>query len=378
MFELSPDQLHKQLYRKTEKWLRQNGIDYPWSKPGKDFSTERLPDSYPVWVSEVMLQQTRIETVHPYYLAWMQRWPKLTDLAQADEAQVLKRWEGLGYYNRALNMLKCARYCCNTLQTENLPSSYTELVALPGIGPYIAAAVASISHNEAKLALDTNIKRIFSRIYQQQPEREAEKRWQQQHESALSLCRWRGLANISLIQLGQQICKSRAPECLRCPLEGLCPASSTNLANWAQFPAPQKRRCHKWQSRRLLLETAEPCYLLLRGRSGHLCHLWRWPEQNQLSALFNRHSLKSEKPEYLGRFVHAYLQNRETIEVFGLRLEKTTQKQQILNTLNKQSGETWEWRWASLQELEQLTLAGPYRKFMKIFLSSEKFPDKSE
>ena len=370
MFEFSPEQLYDQLYRKTESWLHRHGIDYPWSSYNwskTNFSTEKLPDSYAVWVSEVMLQQTRVETVRPYYLAWMQRWPKLVDLAQADEAQVLKHWEGLGYYNRALNMLRCARYCCNTLKTENLPASYTELLALPGIGPYIAAAVASISHNEAKLALDTNIKRIFSRIYQQQPGSEAEKCWQKQHELALSFCRWRGLANISLIQLGQQRCKSRAPECSRCPLERLCPASSTNLANWAEFPARKKRQCHKWQSRRLLLETAEPCYLLLRGRSGHLCHLWRWPEQNQLSALPNWYLLKLEQPEYLGRFVHAYLQNRETIEVYGLRLEKTAQKQQILNILNKKNGEAWEWRWAGLRELELLTLAGPYRKFLENF-----------
>ena len=361
MFELSPNQLYDQLYQKTESWLREHGINYPWSN---SFSTAKLPDSYAVWVSEVMLQQTRTETVRPYYIAWMERWPKLTDLAQADEAQVLKRWEGLGYYNRALNMLRCARYCCDTLKTENLPASYAELLALPGIGPYIAAAVASISHNEAKLALDTNIKRIFSRIYQQQPSRETEKCWQQQHDLALSLCRWRGLANISLIQLGQQLCKSRAPECLRCPLERLCPASSTNLANWAQFPAFKKRQCHKWQTQRLLLETEEPCYLLLRGRSGHLCHLWRWPELHQLSLLLTQ---SPKKPEYLGRFVHAYLQNRETVEVFGLRLEKTEQKSQILNALHQESGE---WCWASLRELEQLTLAGPYRKFLRIFLEN--------
>ena len=125
-----------------------------------------------------MLQQTRVETVLPYYSAWLERWPSLSQLATATEQQVLKQWEGLGYYSRALNMLKCAQQCVYEQGQTELPQNSSALRKLPGIGEYISAAVASISSNEAILALDTNVKRIFSRLYQEQPNPTSIKAWQ--------------------------------------------------------------------------------------------------------------------------------------------------------------------------------------------------------
>ncbi len=388
-------QLFDRLYRPVQDWLVRHAITYPWSVSDSKLSAEAPtgreshPDSYAVWVSEVMLQQTRVETVRPYYQAWLERWPSLVALATANEDQVLRQWEGLGYYNRALNMLKCARSCVKEYKTQaeeaekqkgwgqsgpvSLPTCYSKLLTLPGIGPYIAAAVASISGNEAVLALDTNVKRIFSRLYQQQPAPAVEKGWQQQHRGALQLCDWRGNANVALIQLGQQLCRSREPLCFCCPFREFCPASSTNAANWAKFPAPREYRKRKIQSRRLLLclresPESEPKYLMQRKHSGHLRHLWCFPE---LSRLAGMEVLATKIPgletgqglEYLGSFKHSYLDTQETVQVYCCHLSGAAFPPDALPQFShkEQREETFDWLWAD--KLEDLTLPGPYRRF---------------
>ncbi|WGK69568.1 hypothetical protein P0082_01535 [Candidatus Haliotispira prima] len=346
-------QLFVRMYQPLQEWLKEYGIEYPWSDAGA------VPDSYAVWVSEVMLQQTRVETVRPYFRNWLERWPTLGELARAKEEEVLRQWEGLGYYNRALNMLKCAEKCIHELGLDNLPRVSAELLALPGIGPYIAAAVASISGNEAVLALDTNVRRIFSRLYQRQPGPVVEREWQRRHSLALEFCIWRGRGNVALIQLGQQLCKAKRPLCSRCPLQGFCPTARSS--NWAEFPVRKVFRKQKSESRRLLL-WAEGGYLLLRKRSGHLRHLWRFPECEQLGTLFAR----EEDGTYLGSFCHAYLQEEEKIQVF--RHVSPISRNDLEAALSQTVKRDFEWTWAGLTELEQLTLAGPYRRFLRKFL----------
>ncbi len=372
------DQLFEQLYRPLLSWFDRHKIQYAWSTVAtldltaemgpthsQAFGDKRgdkpealwqdRPDSYAVWVSEVMLQQTRVETVLSYYTDWLQRWPSLVELAGASEEQVLKQWEGLGYYSRALNMLACARKCCIELGRTTLPNQFDELLSLPGIGPYIAAAVASISGNEAVLAVDTNVKRIFSRLYQQQPTAAAEKSWRSQHLPALRRCAWRGAANLALIQLGQQLCrsagKSRTPICCRCPLQGVCPAAASG--NWISFPAPRSYSRQLRQSRRLLL-CANGHYLLQRKRSGHLRHLWRLPQLAELG-------IAELSCEYLGSFTHAYLQTQEKVQVFACESNRPCSDWPLQDLQQ-------EFAWLWTENLEELTLAGPYRSFLDSYL----------
>ncbi len=388
LWQWQAEKLLNKLYKPVQDWFAQHGKKYPWSISSvklkhsnnklngirshaiidsrpysqsvviddfRDENVHMLPSSYAVWVSEVMLQQTRVETVIPYYNAWLQRWPSLSQLATSAEEQVLKQWEGLGYYNRALNMRKCAQKCVNEQGRTELPISSIELRKLPGIGEYIAAAIASISSNEAVLALDTNVKRIFSRLYQEQPSSATIKAWQRQHQQALQLCLWCGNANVALIQLGQQLCKASKPLCVVCPLQPICPAATqTGKGNWDVFPSPKTYQKHKCSSQRLLL-CAEGKYLLLRKRSGHLCHLWRLPEAQQLglsdSKLFHH--------TYLGCFHHAYLQTQEQIKVWAYNTISFCYEWEVI--LNQQAHQ-FEWLWT--EDFSALTLAGPYRKFL--------------
>ena len=136
-------------------WYRQHGRTLPW---------RGHPDPYAVWVSEIMLQQTRVETVIPYFEKWMQLFPTVTDLAEASEQEVLNAWEGLGYYSRARNLHKAARIVVEQHNGE-LPRNLKELRQLPGIGRYTVGAIASIAFGMDEPTLDGNLRRVFARLF---------------------------------------------------------------------------------------------------------------------------------------------------------------------------------------------------------------------
>ena len=184
-----------------------------------DRHARRLPwrgvdDPYAVWVSEVMLQQTRVETVIPYFNRWMERFPDIASLAAAGEQEVLAAWEGLGYYARARNLWRAARRLVEGGSTR-LPEDPRELEKLPGVGRYTAGAIASIAFGADAAALDGNIKRILARVYDldlpiDRPQG-VQRLWELA-ESALTLGR-AGDHNQALMDLGSLICLARDPKC---------------------------------------------------------------------------------------------------------------------------------------------------------------------
>jgi len=191
-------------------WYNQNARDLPWRSH---------PQPYNVLVSEIMLQQTRMETVLPYYQRWMTAFPTLKVLAESELQEVLKLWEGLGFYGRARNLHKAAKIVLSDFNGQ-IPKTREELESLPGIGRYTAAAIASISFGADEAALDGNIRRILSRLFNiEEPIRSA------QAEEIL----W-GLAesllpdgkagdfNQALMDLGSLVCTSRNPVCDLCPV----------------------------------------------------------------------------------------------------------------------------------------------------------------
>jgi len=143
------------IFTELTSWYRENARDLPW---------RRTSDPYAIWVSEIMLQQTRVETVIPYYQRWMIELPTLQALVSADQDHVLKLWEGLGYYSRALNLHKAATLIVKNFN-GNLPEDVKSLKSLPGIGRYTAGAISSIAFNNRAPILDGNIKRVFSRLF---------------------------------------------------------------------------------------------------------------------------------------------------------------------------------------------------------------------
>ncbi len=182
-------------------------------------------DPYAIWVSEIMLQQTRVETVIPYYIRWMERFPTLSSLAAAEEQEVLACWEGLGYYSRARNLWKAARRVQDEFR-GNLPKTAAVLQKLPGIGAYTAAAIASLAFGGDEAALDGNIRRVLTRVFNVTiPARTRAGMALLQDLARASLPAGKaGDYNQALMDLGAMICKPKKPDCPSCPLEQICEA----------------------------------------------------------------------------------------------------------------------------------------------------------
>ncbi len=184
-------------------------------------------DPYRIWVSEVMLQQTRVDSVIPYYRRWVARFPTLESLAAAGEEEVLRSWQGLGYYSRARSLLSAARLVRERCR-GSLPSSAAELSELPGIGEYTAGAVASIAFGEAVPAVDGNARRVLSRLFDLPDPRPGT--LQRLAGELLDPAR-PGDFNQALMELGAVECAPRAPACGECPLRDVCLARARGTAH---------------------------------------------------------------------------------------------------------------------------------------------------
>jgi A/G-specific adenine glycosylase len=180
-------------------------------------------DPYHVWISEIMLQQTQVETVVPYFERWMTVLPDIASLATADEHSVLTLWAGLGYYSRARNLMEAAKILVRE-HNGALPADYEALRSLPGIGQYTAGAILSIAFNEAYPVVDGNVRRVLSRLYGWEDDRP-----RQLWEAAEKLVRSAEPRRINqaIMELGATVCSFRAPRCLVCPVQAGCIAYKT-------------------------------------------------------------------------------------------------------------------------------------------------------
>lgn len=204
-------------------WYGRHGRTLPWrARPGE------TPDAYRVWLSEIMLQQTTVATVGPYFQAFLGRWPTVTDLAAADLDAVLHAWQGLGYYSRARNLHKCARTVTERFGGR-FPEDETDLLALPGIGPYTAAAIAAIAYGKRTIPIDGNVERVFSRLFTLDDPLPGLKKRIAGHASAIMPDRpadfWQ-----AVMDLGATVCRPRNPLCLTCPWAPACAANREGTA----------------------------------------------------------------------------------------------------------------------------------------------------
>lgn len=256
-------------------WFDRHKRDLPWRSPGGP--TDPPPDPYAVWVSEVMLQQTRVETAIPYYRRFLARFPDVVSLARADEAQVLALWSGLGYYRRCRGLLAAARAV--VAAGGRLPASARELERLPGIGPYTAAAIASIAFSEPVPVLDGNVERVLSRYAALSAGAGGRGGRATLLELAASLLdpQRPGDSNQALMELGATVCTPRAPRCPACPLAAGCRARAAGAPE--SYPAPGKRASVE-KVRQIVAFVEEDGRLLLFRRSaeaGQLAALWEFP-----------------------------------------------------------------------------------------------------
>ena len=248
-------------------WYRRHGRDLPWRDRG---------GPYEVLVSEIMLQQTRVETIVPYYRRFLEAFPTLGALAAAPEEAVLARWSGLGYYRRARMLRAAAR---EIVDRGAFPKRAAELVDLPGIGPYTAAAVASIAFGEAVPAVDGNVERVASRLLalDQDPKRGAAKAAVFELAATLLDPACPGDSNQALMELGALVCRPVSPDCEACPLRQDCLGLEMGIAG--ELPRRQPRRRIVREQRVLAVVERDGRFLLFRNDDGErlLAGLWEFP-----------------------------------------------------------------------------------------------------
>jgi A/G-specific adenine glycosylase len=249
-------------------WFAQARRPLPWR--------ERY-DPYAVWISEMMLQQTQVETVLPYYRRWMERFPTLRSVAAAPLEAVLKAWEGLGYYARARNLHRAARMVVER-HGGAFPDTMAGLIALPGIGPYTAGAIASIAFNRPVALVDGNVARVLSRLFAvgESPRSPAGRQRLWHLAEAALPPKQPGAFNEALMELGALICRPRAPKCLLCPLRGGCQARLSGDPE--RFPARAARKARPVRRGVLLLALQGERLLVRRRPPGGLWGgLWEFP-----------------------------------------------------------------------------------------------------
>ncbi|MDR2354875.1 MAG: A/G-specific adenine glycosylase [Clostridiales Family XIII bacterium] len=250
-------------------WYRANARDLPWR-------ADRAP--YRVWLSEVMLQQTRATAVRPYFERFLREFPTILDLAEADEARLLKLWEGLGYYSRARNLQKAARAIMEK-HAGQFPRDPREISALPGIGAYTAGAIASICFEEAVPAVDGNVLRVMARLTGDAAPADTpgQKRKVAETLRLLYPAEARGDFTQSLMELGALIClPGGAALCGVCPVRALCTALREDRV--AKLPVKRAKKARKKEEKTvLILRCGDAIALRRRERKGLLAGLWELP-----------------------------------------------------------------------------------------------------
>lgn len=254
--------------RELLRWFESNRRDLPWRRDG---------DPYRIWLSEVMCQQTRVETVVPYFERFVARFPTVADLAAADLEEVLACWSGLGYYRRARQLHAAARRILAS--GDGFPRSVAALRELPGIGEYTAAAIASIAFGVAEPVLDGNVTRVLARRlgFAGDPSRAAGRRKLLAAARELMVEGFAGDSNQAMMELGATVCRPRAPRCPQCPLRRGCVAADSGRQE--SLPRPRARRPVE-RHRRLAAVVRSGGRALLFRRAGEdelLAGLWEMP-----------------------------------------------------------------------------------------------------
>lgn len=304
-------------------WFDDARRPMPWREPGPDGRR----DPYRVWVSEVMLQQTRVETATPYFLRFVEAFPTVGDLAEADQDEVLKLWEGLGYYSRARNLHRAARLVADE-HGGKVPSDREAFRALPGVGPYTEAAVLSLAFNAPLAVLDGNVIRVLARIFSVEADAKAGSTRAALQELADRLLdtaapgRW----NEAVMELGATVCTPRAPACPRCPLRDVCQAYAAGTPE--AYPVTTKTQPVPHHTIAVGIIYDEDGRLLIQRRpeDGLLGGLWEFPGGKREDGEPLEATCRREVREELGldvdvgppvaRVEHAYSHFRITMHAF--------------------------------------------------------------
>ena len=316
-------------------WYREHQRELPWR-------TE--PSLYGTVVSEFMLQQTRVATVLDYYARWMTLFPGFAELAEAEEQEVVKAWEGLGYYSRARNLHKLSKVVS---ELEKIPQDRKSWLQFPGIGPYTSAAIASIVFGEQEAVVDGNVVRILARILGEDREFSAAAQAVkvfEPHAVDFLNAKEPGDHNQAMMELGATVCLPRKPMCLFCPVNSFCRGS--RMGDPEQLPNILRKGMQKVVVDRALVMGDEGVVLLQHPQdSSRLAGLYEFPELSKFGA----------EPETLHATRKRAIGNQEMEERF-YRLSLSN------GTLPEGCS------WVSEEQLEEITLSGPHRSWLREWL----------
>ncbi len=315
-------------------------------------------DPYVVWVSETMLQQTQIATVIPYLERWLERFPNVHALAQARLEEVLKYWEGLGYYARARHLHRAAQIIVERYGGR-IPADREALLSLPGIGPYTAGAILSLAYGQDEPVLDGNVRRVLCRVFgiEEDPRRAPVERRLWALARSLIIPGQARAINEALMDLGREVCIPRSPKCHLCPLADMCVAHGKGLE--ASLPVRTRKRAtpHYVVTAGVVWNAEGRILLAQRPLKGLLGGLWEFPggkvEPGETLEACLRRELKEELDievevgRLVGTVEHAYSHFRITLHAFHCRLKAGSPK----------AIGVADWRWVRLEEIRQYPLS---------------------
>jgi A/G-specific adenine glycosylase len=344
-----PDSIKKQIVRRLSAWYDRHARKLPWRETS---------DPYRIWISEIMLQQTQVDTVIPYYHRFLENFPDVETLAKAPLEDVLKAWENLGYYSRARHLHDAAKIVISDFGGR-IPDTFESIRKLPGIGPYSAGAVLSIAYGLSYPAVDGNIRRILCRLFAIQKFVDDAREQKELFALAASLVPAKnpGNFNQALMDLGAGICKPKNPACPDCPIAPICLAQKNALQE--KLPLVRKPRLipHK-QSVCAVIENDKGQMLMVqRPPKGLLASLWKLPggfvtDTEQIQTAL-KHRVREEleisiHPEKkLASVQHTYTHFRATLSAWKCRVLRGHPR-----SLGCQS-----FCWADEQDLKKLTLS---------------------
>ncbi len=338
------------LRRALLAWYERNGRDLPW---------RRTKDAYAVWVSEVMLQQTTVKAVLPYYQGFFTRFPSIAALARASEEDVLTAWSGLGYYHRALNLHRAARHVV-LRHGGRFPRALEAALAVPGVGLYTASAVLSIAHDQALPVVDANVRRVLARLLALSgPEYRRDGPYYNRAEELLDRER-PGDWNQALMELGALVCLPRNPACAACPVRRLCRGHELGIVD--RLPEGRTRRAHVEVVVAAAIVVRDGRVLLVRRPDdGPMGRMWELPQTSLESRglpdlareLAERHGLQVAPGALVARVRHAITFRRITLEGYRARLRRDAGR------------DPDRFRWTSARELGSLPVSAATRKLLR-------------
>jgi A/G-specific adenine glycosylase len=318
--------------RRLLEWYRRGHRDLPW---------RATSDPYRIWVSEIMLQQTRAQAVIPYYERFLARFPSVEALAGAAEEEVLALWSGLGYYSRARNLWKAAR---RIAETGSFPCGYAAIRALPGIGDYTAAAIASIAFHHPYAVLDGNVLRVVARVENDAADIASQKTRERFRAIAQAWLAPRdpGHFNQALMELGATVCLPKNPQCLLCPLTADCRSRQAGTAG--ELPVKPRRTAPASIEEVLLVARSRGRVLLRQRDSGarRMAGFWELPVAADLPG--------ARLGECYGTFRHTITHHHYTFTVIAANVAKPE----------------GDYRWLAREECLKVPLSTTARKALEL------------